>query len=465
MLNALKYLTAGFLLANVISGSAQIVTQPPVPEWVQESDTASNSPAFFRKTFQARLPLLKAILLGACDGQMSVYLNGETVGEITGRQRATSLDVTRFIREGANVLAIEGRSSTGTNAVGVLLELNGDYARKEWIASDSSWLASGQESANWKLPNFVGNGWSAARAIGRVDAGPGVNPFDPKGAFDAYDSWKLALGTNTATDPAGFTLLPGFKAELLRSARPEEGSWISMAFDPQGRLTIARERRGLIRLSGLVGQASSLPSGHPARERANTGETPERTGGTPVPLPLPLNVEVIEDTLLECRGLLYAYDALYVNANNSRGFYRLRDTKGNGHFDEVKLLLRTEGGVGHGRNHVVLGPDGSIYLVNGNNVKLTGELANNSPLKGYQNDTLIPCPFDDALFDGDVILPAGHILRTDPEGKHFELFAGGFRNPLDIAFNPDGEMFTFDADMEWDVGSPWYRPNRINHII
>ena len=40
---------------------------------------------------------------------------------------------------------------------------------------------------------------------------------------------------------------------------------------------------------------------------------------------------------------------------------------------------------------------------------------------------------------------------------------GGFRNAYDIAFNPDGELFTFDSDMEWDWGMPWYRPIRINH--
>ncbi len=26
-------------------------------------------------------------------------------------------------------------------------------------------------------------------------------------------------------------------------------------------------------------------------------------------------------------------------------------------------------------------------------------------------------------------------------------------------------MFTYDADMEWDAGQPWYRPTRINHVI
>ena len=26
-------------------------------------------------------------------------------------------------------------------------------------------------------------------------------------------------------------------------------------------------------------------------------------------------------------------------------------------------------------------------------------------------------------------------------------------------------MFTYDADMEWDVGLPWYRPTRLNHVV
>ncbi|NDC64541.1 MAG: heme-binding protein, partial [Planctomycetia bacterium] len=30
-------------------------------------------------------------------------------------------------------------------------------------------------------------------------------------------------------------------------------------------------------------------------------------------------------------------------------------------------------------------------------------------------------------------------------------------------FNADGEMFVYDADMEWDFGMPWYRPTRVNH--
>ncbi|MCA9258539.1 MAG: c-type cytochrome, partial [Planctomycetales bacterium] len=29
----------------------------------------------------------------------------------------------------------------------------------------------------------------------------------------------------------------------------------------------------------------------------------------------------------------------------------------------------------------------------------------------------------------------------------------------------DGELFTFDADMEWDIGTPWYRPTRVCHVV
>ena len=61
--------------------------------------------------------------------------------------------------------------------------------------------------------------------------------------------------------------------------------------------------------------------------------------------------------------------------------------------------------------------------------------------------------------------PQGWIAKTDPDGKEWELIAAGMRNPFDIAFNHDGELFTYDADMEWDIGEPWYRPTRVNHII
>src|SRR5690606_4695849 len=41
----------------------------------------------------------------------------------------------------------------------------------------------------------------------------------------------------------------------------------------------------------------------------------------------------------------------------------------------------------------------------------------------------------------------------------------GFRNQYDAGYNRAGELFTYDADMEWDMNTPWYRPTRVNHVV
>ncbi len=243
---------------------------------------------------------------------------------------------------------------------------------------------------------------------------------------------ETPVASHEVAIPAARLSVPdGFRAELIRSAGTDEGSWISMTFDDRGRLILARDDVGLVRLT-LPGKGKDVV------------------------------VESIDHSLRHCRGLLYAYGSLYVAATNSNGFYRLRDTNGDDQFDEKKLLtpLDYRSRYGHGPNQVVLGPDKMIYLVNGDDVSFPAGTASDSPYRDPQNDWLLPNPHD-AGQDNRV----GHILRTDPEGTRWEVIAGGFRNQFDIAFNADGEMFTFDADMEWDVGLPWYRPTRINHVV
>jgi putative heme-binding domain-containing protein len=249
-----------------------------------------------------------------------------------------------------------------------------------------------------------------------------------------YNQWKQALGTNSATAAAHISALPGFTVELIRSAQPAEGSWVALAFDPRGRIVIAREDQGLLRLA------------------------PASNG--------PVRVEVINTNLLECRGLLFAQSALYANANNSKGLYRLRDLDGDDQFEDVQLLKATPGGVGHGRNQLALGPDGMIYSIHGDDVGLPGDgVSTNSPMRHYAEDRLLPCEWDKHLFNASARMPFGHLIRTDPDARSWELVAGGLRNPFGIDFNERGDLFTFDADMEWDVGMPWYHPTRVLHLV
>ena len=252
-----------------------------------------------------------------------------------------------------------------------------------------------------------------------------------------YNQWKEAIETRRATAARHVTAIPGFKVELLRTATKAEGSWVSLEFDNEGRLLIGREGPGILRLT--------LPKRRLGRTR----------------------VEVVNDELNECRGLLWAHGSLYANANNSKGLYRLRDTTGDDQFDEVTLLRKTGGGVGHGRNSIALGPDGLIYLTHGNDVRLPDDFSPGpmSAHRNYRQDQLLPCDWNRVMFNQGIRPPAGHVIRTDRDGQRWELVAGGFRNPYGLAFNPDGELFVFDADMEWDEGSPWYRPTRVNHVV
>ena len=436
---------------------SQIVNRPPVPEWITATHARTNEFIYFQRAFLAPAPLLKSVLLGAAEGQAEFLLNGQRLGEFSGSARAVSIDVTSRIKAGAtNLLEVRVANATNVAALALLLELNGDLSRQSWLISDTHWSAAPITDPLWfnsasPRPNF-----SPARSLGRADARTNANPFTADKAIDAYNSWKLALANNqsVATDPTTFTLLPGFRAELIRSATTNEGSWVSLAFDPRGRLTLAREKRGLLRLT------FAAPALSQRREPPAATITP-----TSSPAPEVTRVEIINDTLLECRGLLYAHGALFANANNTKALFRLRDTQGNDQFDEITELLRTEGGVGHGRNHLKLGPDGWLWIAHGNNVLLPKNLSTNSPLRNYAHDRLIPNPWDAGMFDGNVQLPAGHILRVKPDGSEVQLYAGGFRNPLDLAFNHHGDLFTFDADMEWDVGTPWYMPNRVLHVL
>ena len=146
------------------------------------------------------------------------------------------------------------------------------------------------------------------------------------------------------------------------------------------------------------------------------------------------------------------------------GFYRVLDTDGDDQFDEVKTLKKIDGGGEHGPHAILLSPDKqSLYICAGNHTNLIDVDRSQAP-RHWSEDQLLTRMWDAGGHAVGKMAPGGWIAKTDPEGKEFELVGMGFRNEYDIAFNTQGDLFTYDADMEWDVGSPWYRPTRINHV-
>src|SRR5690606_25110126 len=105
------------------------------------------------------------------------------------------------------------------------------------------------------------------------------------------------------------------------------------------------------------------------------------------------------------------------------------------------------------------------YVMIGNFARVGVEPRAESPFRTeYEGDLVQPRYEDPRGHAVGVPAPGGTVIRTDTRGSFVEVVAGGFRNPYDFAFNSDGEMFTFDADMEWDLGTSWYRPTRVLHV-
>jgi putative heme-binding domain-containing protein len=255
-----------------------------------------------------------------------------------------------------------------------------------------------------------------------------------------FSASPVAGAQPTATPVDRFQIAGDFQAELVYEVpREEQGSWVALTVDDRGRLITSDQYGKLYRI---------IPKGL-------DGATETR-------------VEAISANVGMAHGLLYAFDSLYVMVNEGRrrltpGLYRVRDTNGDDQFDDVKLLREIKGGGEHGPHAVVLGPDGkSIYVCAGNHTELA-EMEKSLVPRNWQEDLLLPRMWDAGGHAVDILAPGGWIARTDPEGKEFELVSIGYRNQYDVAFNAEGELFTYDSDMEWDIGTSWYRPTRVNH--
>ena len=265
----------------------------------------------------------------------------------------------------------------------------------------------------------------------------------PKGQRTPDAEAGKPVGENKATPPERIHVAKDFKVELLYSVPfAEQGSWVNLCVDGKGRIIASDQYGGLYRF------APPAP-------------------GQPLD---PATISKVPAPIKAANGLLWAFDALWVGVNDyengeNTGLYRVTASRTDGDLDTVEKIRPFKGRGDHGVHAVVLAPDGkSVFLVTGNGTTPTEFNRSRSPLH-WGEDHLLPRMPDGRGFMRDVLAPGGIIYKISPDGKEFEVWCNGFRNIFDAAFNKDGELFTYDADMEYDFNTPWYRPTRICHAV
>ncbi|RZO59374.1 MAG: heme-binding protein [Limisphaerales bacterium] len=403
---------------------APVLLSAQTPQWIWPDRSEKNETVYFRKAFN--LPagkIQKAQLIATCDNGFSAHINGKPALAGDEWNNKYAKEITKLLTAGNNVIAVEGRNQGGIAGFVAQLEVTVE-GKKTTLVTDTSWEATRTFFGQWKAGK--GSEWGKTIATGKMGDSPWGNVFT-----------SAARGSDAPGDSGKVKVAQGFKADLLYTVpKGEQGSWVAICADDKGRLIVSDQgNKGLYRVD---------PRGEE------------------------IKVEKLNIGISSAQGLLYAHGALWVNINGggASGVHRLTDTNGDDQFDKDEHIMPLRAGGEHGPHGLVLSPDGQhIYMVAGNMTPLPQDkFAHSLAPTNWAEDHLLKRLPDARGHARSIRAPGGWIARFDKNGKNWETVAMGFRNTYDLAFNVDGELFAYDSDMEWDAGTPWYRPTRFYHV-
>ena len=401
----------------------------PTVAWIwQSAEPGESEKVFFRREFQLPPDIAAASVTIVCDNWHHLFINGVDLGMGADWSEPASHDVLAHVKPGKNLIAIEGRNEGGAAGMALRFSATLKDGKKLTVVSDCSWQCATEVADDWQNLGFSATAWPKAVAVAKMGD-------EPWGALMPPEPEEPGLAKDT-TD--AFQVAPGFKLERIYQVPANEGSWVAVTSDDKGKLLCADQYGKIYRVT--------LPA-----------DSQEITRVEPTNIPLK-----------GAHGLLWHQGILWVTVNegsDQSGIWRVADANGDGDFDPPELIKALKGRGEHGPHGMVPSPDGkSIYITSGNFTDIA-EMDSSLVPKNWAEDQLLPRRPDARGHGNDRFAPGGWIARFTTDGKNFQLYASGFRNAYDIAFNDQGDLFTYDSDMEWDFGTPWYRPTRICHVV
>jgi putative heme-binding domain-containing protein len=403
---------------------------PTEAQWIwtpahKKDSVPEKTDCHFRKTFTLKDPEAAQLAIAA-DDEYELFVNGKRIGTGESTKKLIEHDVSKSLVRGTNVVAVRVTNKTSsTAALVVRLTVKEKTAGWKSFSTDGSWKTQLRPFPLWNTTLYTDRAWESAMVYGPLG---GTAPWDRREEVPVAETHRSER----------FEISPEFEVQQLLT-NEQAGSLIACSFNEFGNLIASREGGPLLMIFDSDGDKSLD------------------------------KVRTYCDRVKNVQGILPLNGEVFVTAEgpDGPGLYRLTDRNRDGLLEDVKTVLKmpTENGE-HGAHGLVLGPDGLIYVMVGNHVTLPKEADVGSPHRDFYEGDLVGPKYEDPTgHAAGVKAPGGVVLRTDPTGSGVQIVAGGLRNPYDLCFNREGELFVHDADMESDEGLPWYRPTRLAHIV
>ena len=470
-----------------------------------DGETVAQGKCFFRKKFTLINPDQAMIQIVAQDS-FELFINGQSVMTGNSEGKIFETEVSSFLKPGINLVAIRAENYD-EEAPGLACKLRvKEMNETRWrsLRTDEAWKTRVTEVTSWNTTGFDDIGWLSARTVVEnylttdTNGNPVVNSqvmavaaASPTTAINedsqtvAPDSGNPLTGaelteTSEKTEEFPKTLLgkqaslqkpptrekratlqkpptrekratrskiskkseeprfrldPEFRIQQVMT-HAETESVIAMAFDEFGRLIFSQEG-GPLMIANLNG----------------TGE--ER-------------VRELCSQVTSCQGILPLNGEVYVTGDGPSGvgLYRLGANGSSKKLKIKKTLVRFKGEIGeHGPHGIELGNDGMIYCIIGNDSGVARTVSATSPFQNEYPGDLVERYEDPGGHAVGVRGQGGTVIRLSLDGSRIETVAGGIRNAYDLVFDRWGDLFIHDSDMEADMGTSWYRPTAVSHVV
>ncbi len=412
----------------LFGGAARLSAEEALWIWspLHDGDQVPQTSCYFRKRIDLRRPDQGTVTIVA-DDAYELYVNGRRVGHGDSIDRLIEYDVSRYLIRGKNVVGVKVTNERGSTAA-LAARVAMREEDEEWVtySTDGSWRTSLSPLPFWSSVLYNDSRWEEAQAFGELGR---TAPWDVRENFSPEEE------ATPVAESRRFQVDKEFEVQQILD-HDETGSLIAMEFNEFGHILASRDGGPLL----LIYDSDDDEQVDTVREYCKQVKS--------------------------CQGILPLNGKVFVTATGpeGNGLYALSDIDRDGVLEDVKTIIKFDKSGEHSAHGLVLGSDGMIYVVLGNDTLPAIDADEKSPYRNAYEGDLLPRYEDPGGHARSVPAPGGMVIRTDTEGKKVEVVAGGLRNAYDLAFNREGELMVHDSDMESDLGTTWYRPTRLYHV-